>query len=92
MRDIFEPRHEPAKSIYAAFQSEAAKRKERSIEDRLKFELESVFNESRKQANIRGLIAPTFDDVVEAERYARGTIDYAATWTYQVVRIMKPRN
>lgn len=88
MRDIFEPRHEPAKSIYSAFQAEAAKRKGHPVEEWVKAEREAVFRECAHQAQTRGLHAPSMDEVTAAERYAMGSADYGAKWAYQLVKVM----
>jgi hypothetical protein len=49
MHDIFEPRREPARSIYLAFQAEATKRKGRSVDEWLSAEREVVY-----RATVRG--------------------------------------
>jgi len=90
MRDIFEPRNEPAKSIYLAFQAETAKRKGRSVDEWTSAEREAVYRESVRQAQKLGLHAPTIDEVAAAERYAMGSADYGAKWAYQLLRVMKP--
>ncbi len=90
MRDIFEPRNEPARSIYLAFQAEAAKRKGRSVNEWIKAERDAVFRECIHQARRFGLHAPSMDEVAAAELYAVGSIDYGAKWTYQLIRVMKP--
>ena len=90
MRDIFEPRHEPARSIYLAFQAEAAKRKGRPVDAWIKAEREAVLRECAHQAQMRGLRAPSMDEVTAAERYAQGSADYGAKWAYQLVRVMVP--
>lgn len=90
MRDIFEPRHEPARSIYLAFQAEAAKRNGRSVDEWIKAERDAVYRECVNQAQMLGLTAPSLDEVAAAERYACGSIDYGAKWAYQLVRAMKP--
>lgn len=87
--DIFEPKHESARSIYLAFQTEAAKRKERSVEEWIKAEREAVFREAVHQAQKLGLRAPTIAQVIDAERYAMGSIDYGAKWAYCIVKIMQ---
>lgn len=88
--DPFEPRHEPARSIYLAFQAEATKRKDRPFEEWVKAEREAVLRECALHAHKLGLRAPTMDEVTAAERYAMGSIDYGAKWTYQLVRVMTP--
>lgn len=90
MRDAFEPRNEPAKSIYLAFQVEAAKRHGRALEEWTEAERTAVHQECRRQAECRGLKVPTIEEVTATERYARGSIDYGATWVYQLVRTMTP--
>jgi hypothetical protein len=89
MRDIFEPRHEPARSIYHAFQTEATKRKGRSIDEWLAAERDAVFREATHQAQRLGLRVPTMDEVASAERYAAGSADYGAKWAYCVVDAMR---
>jgi hypothetical protein len=89
MQDIFEPRHEPARSIYHAFQAEATRRKGRTIDQWQAAERDAVFREAAHQAQKLGLRAPTMDEVVSAERYAAGSIDYGAKWSYCVVQEMR---
>lgn len=89
MQDMFEPRHEPARSLYHAFQSEATKRKERSIDEWLAAEREAVFREATHQAQRLGLRVPTMEEIVSAERYAAGSVDYGAKWAYGVVEAMR---
>jgi hypothetical protein len=89
MHDIFEPRHEPARGIYHAFQTEATKRKGRSIDQWQAAERDAVFREATHQAQKLGLRVPTMDEVVSAERYAAGSIDYGAQWSYCVVQEMR---
>ncbi len=92
MRDIFQPRNEPAKSIYEAFQSEATKRKGRSIDEWMSAEREVVLREAAIQAARLGLRVPTMDDVVRAERSASGSVDYGAKWAYGITDVMKSSN
>jgi hypothetical protein len=80
VQDIFEPRREPARSIYLALQVEAAKRKVRSIDEWLTAERDVVYRETVQQAQKHGLRIPTMDEVVSAERYATGSVDYGAKW------------
>lgn len=91
MRDIFQPKHEPARSIYSAFQNEAKKRKGRSVEEWLTAERGAVLREATTQAIQMGLRAPTMYEVVRAERYATGLIDYGAKWAYGVVEAMRKK-
>jgi len=89
MQDIFKPRHEPARSIYEAFQNEASKRKGRSVDEWVKAERDAVFREAAHQAQKLGMRVPTMEDVAAAERYAMGSADYGAKWTYRVVDAMR---
>jgi len=89
MRDVFQPRHEPARSIYDAFQNEAAKRTGRTVEEWRKCELDAVFREAAHQAQKLVLLVPTMDEIVRAERYASGSADYGAKWAYGVVEAMR---
>ena len=92
MQDIFKPRHEPARSIYEAFQREASKRKGRSIEEWTSAEREAVLREATSKAQQMGLRVPTMDEVVQAERCAMGHVDYGAKWAYRVTEQMKSSN
>lgn len=92
MHDVFQPRHEPARSIYDAFQNEATKRKGRTVEEWMTAEREAVMREATMQAMRLGLRVPTMDEVVRAERYASGSVDYGAKWAYGVTEAMKSSN
>jgi hypothetical protein len=92
MQDIFKPRHEPARSIYDAFQAEATKRKGRSYEEWTTAEREAVLREATAKAQQMGLRVPTMDEVVKAERSAMGHVDYGAKWAYRVTEEMKGSN
>ncbi|WP_432263502.1 hypothetical protein [Cupriavidus sp. TMH.W2] len=89
MHDVFEPKREPARSIYNAFQNEAAKRKGRRVEEWMDAECDAVFRESVHQASKLGLRVPSRDEVVRAERYAMGSVDYGAKWAHGIVEAMK---
>lgn len=88
MHDVFQPRHDPARSIYNAFQDEASRRKGRTVEEWTAAEREAVFNASVRQARMMKLRAPSMEEVVRAEQYARGSIDYGAKWAYGVAEVM----
>jgi hypothetical protein len=88
-KDVFEPRHEPARSLYLAFQTEASNRKERSVDEWMAAERNAVFREANHQAQMLGLRIPTMDEVISAERYAVGSVDYGATWAYRIVEVMQ---
>lgn len=89
MHDVFRPRHEPARSIYDAFQAEASKRKGRGVDDWMTAERDTVFREAAHQAQKLGLRVPTMDEVIRAERYASGSVDYGAKWAYGIVEAMR---
>lgn len=89
MRDLFQPSSEPARSLYAAFQAEAAKRAGRAPEEWMRAEKEAVHREAVYQAEKLGLRAPSLDEVASAEQYACGSVDYGATWVYGVVKAMR---
>lgn len=86
--DPFEPRKEPARSIYLAFQKEAGKREGRLVHDWTRAERDAVHAEAVRQAHRLGLRVPTLQEVVDAERYARGHIDYGAKWAFYVTEAM----
>jgi hypothetical protein len=88
MRDIFQPKTEPALSIYNAFQAEASKRNGRSVEEWLLAEREAVFQEADRQAKKLGLRSPSMKEIVDAENYASGSVDYGSKWAYGVARSM----
>jgi hypothetical protein len=89
--DVFEPHHQPARSIYNALQSEQSKRKGRTVAEWTTAELNQVHFEAVRQAHEHGLRAPTLAEVMVAERCARGHIDYGAKWAYGVVESMRNR-
>ena len=89
MQDIFRPRNEPAQSIYDAFQKETTKRKGRSVEEWVAAEREAVLREATAKAQQMGLRVPTMDEIVRAEQYAMGSVDYGAKWAYRVTDKMK---
>lgn len=87
--DPFRPRVEPAGAIYDAFQNEAAKRKERKFEEWVAAEIQAVLGCAVEQAQKYGLRAPTREEVERAERYAMGSVDYGAKWSFGVVEAMR---
>jgi hypothetical protein len=87
--DIFRPHTEPARSIYDAFQAEAAKRAGRSIEAWQSAERDAVLREAIFQAQKLSLTPPTQADVCNAELSAMGHIDYGAKWAYRVAETMQ---
>lgn len=91
MTDVFEPRNEPARSIYMALRNEAAKRRGRTEGEWIAAERQAVFNEACLQAEKLKLRMPTMDDVVRAERIAVGATDYGAKWANGVTEAMRRR-
>lgn len=87
--DPFSPRHEPARSLYDAFQREAEQRPTRSVEEWTSAEIEAVLAESKALATKLNLREPTRTEIADAERSARGHIDYGAKWAYAVERCMR---
>ena len=89
MRDPFEPTREPARTLYKAFQTEALKRRTRSVEEWVSSERLAVHSAAKAYARTHGLREPTLEEVARAERYAMGSIDYGAKWAYQVEAAMQ---
>ena len=88
MTDPFQPKTEPARSIYRAFVSEAKKRDGRSPEVWMAGEVDAVFQEAVRQARARGLRLISREEVAAAEACAMGSTDYAAKWVRGVVDAM----
>ena len=89
VRDVFRPHRDPARAIYDAFQAEAAKRNGRTVSEWMGRERDAVLREAVFQAHKCGLRAPSYDEVVQAERSASGHTDYGAKWAYGVVEAMR---
>lgn len=89
--DIFRPRREPARSIYDAFQREAAKRERKKFEDWTKDEIAAVHLAAVTYAAKHNLVSPTIEQVTRVESYASGHTDYGAKWAYAVADLMTPR-
>lgn len=89
--DPFRPHQQPAQAIYDAFQSEAAHRRARSLDVWPRLEREAVHKSACQYAEHYGLTKPSMQDVEDAERYARGSIDYGAKWAYVVASHMAKR-
>lgn len=87
--DPFRPRQEPQRSIYDAFQAEASKRAGRSFEEWSRAEIEAVHAAAITAARSYNLGEPSREEVVRAERYAQGSIDYGLTWVCKVVDRMR---
>jgi len=90
--DIFRPRHEPALTLYEAFQQAAKKRKGRAPAEWIAAERSAVWTAARDYAQQHGLTVPTLDQIKRCETYARGSVDYGAKWAYQVERVMKGKS
>ncbi len=89
MHDVFEPRNEPARSIYLAFKAEATKREGRKLDEWVGAERKAVFDACAVQAAALGVCAPDMQQVMSAERYAMGSADYGAKWAYQLAHRMR---
>lgn len=87
--DPFRPRHEPALSIYEAFQKEAVLRKERAVEVWIEAEIQVVHEAAIAKAREMGLRAPSRGDIEHAEGRARGHTDYGLKWALGVVESMR---
>lgn len=90
-KDPFRPRSEPAQSVYDALTAEQAHRKGREFEAWNKAEINAVYEAAKIAFERVGLPIPTYADVESAERYARGSIDYGATWVYTLTTAMTKR-
>ena len=89
MRDIFRPPNEPARTLYDAFQKEAAYRKGRSVMEWQRAERLAVWRAARDYAQQYGMRIPTMDDVEQAEVLASGHVDYGAKWAYGIASAMQ---
>lgn len=89
MTDFFQPRAEPARSIYEAFQKEAAMRRGREPEVWIAAERGAVLQEAARQAAKLGLRAPTEQEVMRAEISACGHVDYGSKWALRVAEAMR---
>lgn len=92
MKDVFEPRAEPARSIYLAFQREAENRQSRDLEEWITAERNAVFQEGQRLAVLLNLKPPTMEDVKRSEIAALGHVDYGSKWAYGVANAMKTGN
>lgn len=87
-RDPFRPFNEPARTIYDAFQAEAAKRSTRTVEEWMEREVDAVWRAAVDYARQNGRRAPDLEEVQAAERHASGSADYGAQWAYALARKM----
>jgi len=88
--DVFRPAHEPARSIYDAFQAEAALRPGRHFLKWSRAEIEAVWRAARDYAQMHGRRIPTLEEIERAESYAQGSADYGLQWAIQVAALLKP--
>lgn len=89
MSDTFRPRHEPARTIYDALQSEAAKREGRTVKQWQRMEVMAVWQAAHDYAHQYSMRIPTMDDIERADRQACGHIDYAAKLAYGIAAAMR---
>lgn len=86
--DPFRPRHEPALTIYVAFQREATHRESRHFEAWAEAEIQAVHQAAAIKAQEMGLRVPTRRQVEQAEVRARGHVDYGLKWALGVAEAM----
>lgn len=89
MRDVFRPRHEPARTLYDAFQAEAKKRPGRSYEEWVSAERTAVWKAARDYAQQNGLPVPTLKAVADAEKQALGHTDFGTKWAYAAAGLLQ---
>lgn len=80
----FRPQHEPARTFYDTFQTEATKRAQRTLAEWCEAELLAVHEAACRYAAHHGLAAPTLEQVARAEVSARGHTDYGSKWALGV--------
>lgn len=85
---LFRPIREPARSIHDALLREAAKRKNRTVEEWLSAGRAAVWKEAIAQAHKLQMRVPLIADVERAERHALGHTDYASKWAHGVADAM----
>lgn len=79
-RDIYEPRTEPARSIYRAIKVEAQDRVHYLQETWLYREADAAYTAATAYAIRQGGYITCMADVLLAEQSARGHTDYASKW------------
>ena len=89
---MFEPRNEPARTFYWAFENEAKNRKDKDPAEWILAERMAVYNAALEFATDTGLEPLTLKEIEYAETYACGHCDYGATWAYRVVELLKRKN
>jgi organic hydroperoxide reductase OsmC/OhrA len=89
---MFEPKHEPAKTFYLAFEKEAENRKGKDPEDWILAERSAVYNAALDYATRKNLVPLTMEEIEKAEIYATGSADYGAKWAFKVVQALERKN
>lgn len=87
-RDVFEPRWEPARSLYKALKQEMTNRDKCKGLEWIDNERNAIFNTAMKISEGSNYRTPTLEDVVRAEISARGHTDYTAKFAYGVANFM----
>lgn len=88
--DPFAPSHEPARTLYEAFQAEAQLRKGRPLVVWVEAELQAVHRAGCAFAAAAGWPAPSRPQVEAAERYARGSADFRSKRALVLERSVRP--
>lgn len=91
MSDVFQPRSEPAKSLYRALVAEMAHRKGRTVEEFVNAERAAIHGEAKRQAKALGLREPTDKEVRMAETSAMGHSDYCLKYALHVAQAMRSK-
>ena len=86
---MFEPRTEPAKSLYEALVEEMSKRHGRPLDEWMSAERSAIHECARRLAPSLGLREPTLKEVLVAETLACGHVDYASKFAYGVADAMR---
>lgn len=89
MSDFMRPHTEPARTLYDAFQAEAAKRKGRTVEQWNAAEVLAVWSAACDYSQQQGWPIITLADVAKSERYAQGSADYGSKWAIRVAHRMR---
>ena len=75
---MFEPRTEPAKSLYDALVQEMRKRHSLPLDEWIASERAAILDCARRLAPALGLREPTMKEVLAAKTLACGHVDYAS--------------
>jgi hypothetical protein len=86
--DPFRPHMLPARLLYDTFQDEAALRPKRELSVWIEREPVAVWEAACAYAKDNGFYEPTLEEVKQAERYARGSVDYGLKWALQVQQLI----